>query len=297
MNKEGILSRIYTNKKYYLFLLPFYIFFIYFFALPALKTLIYSFFRVDNVGFKLKYIGLDNYKYIFGDYRFWTALKNTTLLVIVLTPLVIIVSLFIANSIYKEKSSIKTFIRAAIYIPAITAEVILILTWRFIFNPIYGVLNYIIGIVGIPPQDWLGNPYLVKVAVALVVLTFSLGGPLIIYLASLGGIPDTYYEAALIDGANGRQRFFKITLPLLKPTTLFIIITQTIGYFQIFSTIFLMTDGGPANSTVTLVFLLYATAFKYMNLGGASVISVVLFLICTSLAVIQYKFLSSDVQY
>lgn len=297
MNREGIFSKIYTNKINYLFLFPFYIFFITFFALPALKTLIYSFYKIDNVGFKLKFIGLENYRNVFEDYRFWTALKNTTLLVVVLTPLVIIVSLFIANSIYREKSSLKTFIRASIYIPAITAEVILILTWRFIFNPIYGVLNYIIGIIGIPPQDWLGNPDLVKLAVALVVLTFSLGGPLILYLASLGGIPDTYYEAALIDGANGRQRFFRITLPLLKPTTLFIIITQTIGYFQIFSTIFLMTDGGPANSTVTLVFLLYATAFKYMNLGGASVISVVLFLVCTSLAVIQYKFLSTDIQY
>lgn len=300
MRKAGIsafFGGIYKNKIYYLFLLPFYFFFIYFLVIPAVKTFYYTFFKINNIGFQLKFAGFENYRNIFNDFRFWLSLRNTALLVVILVPLVVITSLFVANSIYREKSWLKTFIRAAIYIPAITAEVVLIMSWRFILNPRIGVLNYILGLVGIPPQDWLGTKSLALLSLSLVLFTFVIGTPLIIYLASLGTIPDTYYEAALIDGANQRQMFFNITLPLLKPTTLYIIVTSTIGFFQIFSTPYIMTDGGPVNSTTTLVLLLYKTAFTYENLGAASVIGVVLFIMCTIIALIQYKYLSSGVEY
>ena len=292
-----VFTSIFKNRVYYLFLLPFYIFFIYFLVIPAVKIFYYSLFKINNVGFKLTFGGLYNYRNIFGDFRFWTSLKNTSLLVVVLIPMVVVVSLFIANSIYREKNRLKTFVRAAIYIPAITAEIVLIMTWKYIYNPRSGLLNYVLDIFKIPPQDWLGSTTLAPLALTLVVLTFSLGAPLIIYLASLGSIPESYYEAALIDGANSRQMFFRITLPLLRPTTVFIIISQTIGYFQIFSTPYLMTGGGPVNSTSTLVFLLYKTAFIYLDLGGAAVIGVVLFLMCTLIAFFQYKYLSGNVQY
>ncbi|MCL5072387.1 MAG: sugar ABC transporter permease [Actinobacteria bacterium] len=300
MKKAGItviFSSIYKNKIYYLFLLPFYFFFIYFLVIPAVKTFYYTFFKINNVGFQLQFAGFTNYKYIFSDFRFWLALRNTAILVVILVPLVVITSLFIANSIYREKSWLKTFVRAAIYIPTITSEVVLIMSWKFILNPRVGILNYIISIFGIPYQDWLGTKSLALLSMSLVLFTFVIGAPLIIYLASLGTIPDTYYEAALIDGANQRQMFFNITLPLLKPTTLYIIVTSTIGFFQIFSTPYIMTDGGPVNSTTTLVLLLYKTAFTYENLGAASVIGVVLFIMCTIIALIQYKYLSRDVVY
>jgi len=294
---SNVITKIIKNKIYYLFLLPFYIFFIYFLVIPSVKVFYYSFFKINNIGFHLRFSGFDNYRNIFNDFRFWTAFINTTLMVVISIPMVVIISLFIANSIYREKSGLKTFVRAAIYIPAITAEIVLIMTWKYIFNPRVGMLNYLISLVGIPPMDWLGSPSLAPFSVVLVVLTFSLGTPLIIYLASLGSIPDSYYEAALIDGANKRKIFFKITLPLLRPTTVFIIISMTIAFFQIFSTPYLMTDGGPVNSTTTLVFLLYKTAFIYQNLGGASVIGVVLFIICTTIAFFQYKYMSRDTEY
>ena len=289
--QKGRCLKVKKNIKWYLFLMPFYIFFIWFWAIPSVNNLVYSFFKIDNLNFEFSYVGLDNYKKMFSDHRFIRSLTNTVFLVIGLTILIVLVSLFIANAVHRSRGPVKTFVRAAIYIPAITAEVILIMTWKFIFNPSQGILNYITGLFGIQPQDWLGNPSIAPFAVLFVVLTFTLGTPLIIFMAALGGIPDNYYEAATIDGANGIQRFFKITLPLLRPTMAFVIITSTIAAFQVFSVIYLMTGGGPAGATSTLVFQLYNTAFKYWDLGGASVISVVLFVICTIIAIIQYRFL------
>ncbi|MEF9427038.1 MAG: sugar ABC transporter permease, partial [Candidatus Mariimomonas ferrooxydans] len=171
------LTSIFKNRVYYLFLLPFYVFFIYFLVIPAGKVFYYSLFQINNVGFKLTFDGLENYRNIFSDFRFWAALKNTSLLVVILIPMVVVVSLFIANSIYREKQRLKTFVRAAIYIPAITAEIVLIMTWKYIYNPRVGLLNYILSFFKIPPQDWLGSPTLAPLALTLVVLTFSLGAP------------------------------------------------------------------------------------------------------------------------
>lgn len=279
----------------YLFLLPAAIFFLCFVILPMIGGIVMSFFDYNPKS--ATFIGIQNYINIFQDEIFRKSLWNTLVLVIGNVPVVVIFSLFVSLTIYKKSAKIRSFFRGVFYLPAIASVVSITVVWGWIFHPNYGILNYILGWFGIDPQVWLGNPSIAKWAILMVLVTLSVGQPIVLYMASLGNIPKDYLEAAEIDGANSTQVFKNITWPLLKPTTLYIVIITTINSFQCFSLIQLLTAGGPNYATTTIMYQVYERSFTLGQYGLASSMGVVLAVIVMAISIIQYKYLGSDVEY
>jgi len=183
------------------------------------------------------------------------------------------------------------------YLPSITSIVTLTLVWKWIYDYRYGILNYIIGSFGYENIKWLGNKYTVLPALLMVLIYLSLGMPIILLTAAMAAIPKTYYDAAKIDGATDWQILWKITVPLIRPTILYLLIVQVVASFQIFIIIVLMTGGGPYYRSTTLAYQIVQEAFDYNHFGVASTIGIILLMIVSVLTLIQYKFLSKDIQY
>lgn len=279
----------------YLFLLPAAVFFLGFVILPMIGGVVISFF--DYNPRSSVFVGLENYINIFQDPVFKKSLWNTMFLVIGNVPIVVVFSMFVSLTIYKRSSKVRSFFRSIFYLPAIASVVSITVVWGWIFNPNYGILNYILDVFGIEPQVWLGDPNFAKWAILMVLVTLSVGQPIVLYMASLGNVPKDYLEAAEIDGANANQVFWNITWPLLKPTTLYIVIITTINSFQCFSLIQLLTAGGPNYSTTTIMYQVYERSFTLGQYGLASSMGVVLAAIVMLISVVQYKYLGSDVEY
>ncbi len=279
----------------YIFLLPAAIFFIGFVIIPMIGGIVMSFFDYNPKS--ATFIGIENYINIFKDEIFRKSLWNTLVLVIGNVPIVVVFSLFVSMTIFKKSAKIRSFFRGVFYLPAIASVVSITVVWGWIFHPNYGILNYVLGWFGIDPQVWLGNPSIAKWAILMVLVTLSVGQPIVLYMASLGNIPKDYLEAAEIDGANSSQVFKNITWPLLKPTTLYIVIITTINSFQCFSLIQLLTAGGPNYATTTIMYQVYERSFTLGQYGLASSMGVVLAVIVMSISIIQYKYLGSDVEY
>lgn len=279
----------------YLFLLPAGIFFVAFVIIPMIGGIVISF--LNYTAKTSEFIGLKNYIQIFNDPIFIKSLGNTIFLVIGNVPIVIVFSMFVALTIYKRSSKVRSFFRSVFYLPAIASVVTITIVWGWIFHPNYGILNYILSFFGVEPQVWLGNPSIAKWAILMVLVTLSVGQPIVLYMASLGNIPKDYLEAAEIDGANSRELFWNITWPLLKPTTLYIVIITTINSFQCFSVIQLLTSGGPNYSTTTIMYQVYEKSFTLGQYGIASSMGVILAAIVMTISVVQYKYLGSDVDY
>lgn len=279
----------------YIFLLPAAIFFIGFVIIPMIGGIVMSFFDYNPKS--ATFIGIENYINIFKDEIFRKSLWNTLVLVIGNVPIVVVFSLFVSMTIFKKSAKIRSFFRGVFYLPAIASVVSITVVWGWIFHPNYGILNYVLSWFGIDPQVWLGNPSIAKWAILMVLVTLSVGQPIVLYMASLGNIPKDYLEAAEIDGANSSQVFKNITWPLLKPTTLYIVIITTINSFQCFSLIQLLTAGGPNYATTTIMYQVYERSFTLGQYGLASSMGVVLAVIVMSISIIQYKYLGSDVEY
>jgi len=297
--KKGLsnyLKEIENNKESYLFLLPMYLLLLVFLIVPAFQGLYMGFYKY-NAHFEKSFVGVKNFLNILQDNIFWIAMKNTIILFLVVVPLSLIISLLISVIVYNKSQWLKAFIRGAFYLPIVVSGVTLTLTWAYIYNPVFGLANYLLSLLNLGPVVWLGDPRFALLSIIIIIFTFSLGSPIVLYLASLGSIPKSYYEAAEIDGASKVGQFFHITLPLLKPTTLFLLITGTIGAFQVFVVIQLLTSGGPNNATQTLLYLLYQRAFVYGKYGNAAVIGTFLLIFTSIIAILQYKFLVSDIEY
>ncbi|MGL4740367.1 MAG: carbohydrate ABC transporter permease [Sarcina sp.] len=279
----------------YLFLLPAAIFFISFVILPMIGGLVMSFF--DYNPRSSEFIGLQNYLNIFKDPVFKKSMFNTLFLVVGNVPIVMVFSMFVAINIYKRSSKVRSFFRSVFYLPAIASVVSITVVWGWIFHPNYGILNHVLSFFGVDPKVWLGEPSIAKWAILMVLVTLSVGQPIVLYMASLGNIPKEYLEAAEIDGANPRQLFWNVTWPLLKPTTLYIVIITTINSFQCFSIIQLLTAGGPNYSTTTIMYQVYEKSFTLGQYGLASAMGVILAIIVMSISIIQYKYFGSDVEY
>ena len=202
----------------------------------------------------------------------------------------------VTNKIYLLKSSLVTFFRAAFYIPTVVSGVILSVIWLWIFNPAYGLLNYLVSLFGFKHIVWLASKYTLYYLM-IVVLSFGFGVPVIVYLAAMGNISPELYEAARIDGATRRDIKWKITFPLLKPTTFFLLVIRTIGVFQVWVVIQLLTDGGPAHSTETIVFQIYRYAFMYNQFGRASALGMVLVAIIVVIIQLQRKYIGGEIEY
>ncbi|MFD0872275.1 sn-glycerol-3-phosphate transport system permease protein ugpA [Chlamydia abortus] len=290
-----MIRRIIQARWAYFFLLPAYFFFVIFTLLPL----------VQGVGFSLydvklntrKFVGLQHYVALYHDDAFWKALVNTLLITLGVVPAVVVISILVAVVVHPLNKHVQTFFRMSFYMPVVASGVVLSMVWLWIYNPTYGLFNYLIGLIGLEPVAWLGTPGKALVSIIIVVITLVLGQPIILFLAALGGIPQDLQEAAMIDGANSRQRFFRITLPLLKPTTLFVMVTQTIAVFQVFVVIMLLTNGGPANGTQTIVYRIYQTAFDFFNFGYASALGVVMLVIVSFLAWFNFRLLGQDTEF
>lgn len=279
----------------YLFLLPALTFFVIFVLFPMLKGVYISLFDYDITSFE--FIGFDNYITLYHDEVFHKSLRNTVLIVAVAVPIIIAFSIFVAMAIYKKAEFIRSFYRGVFYLPAVTSVVSVTVVWGWIYHPNYGVLNYITSFFGFEPVSWLGDTKTALMAITVILITTSVGQPIILYIASLGNIPTTYIEAAQIDRATPGQIFRKVIWPLLMPTNLYVIVITTINSFQIFALIQLLTSGGPVYSTSTVMYGVYEQAFLLGNFGLASAMGVVLAVIIGLISIIQFKYFGSDVEY
>lgn len=275
----------------YLFILPNLALIAVFLIYPLFETFRLSFYDADIQG--ETFVGLQNYITIFSDPIFINSIKNTFYFVLIVVPAVVIVSFTLAAMMRDLRQSSKSIFRIIFYLPVISTPVVMTMIWSWIYNTNYGILNYFRSLFGYAPTEIMGTPTSAIIALSVVVATWSIGQPIILYLASMDGIPKDYYEAADIDGASPLRKFFNITLPLVGHTTLFVTITTTIATFQIFVVIYLLTGGGPYFATETLVFTIYRTAFTSYEFGKASAQGVVLFVIIAIIALVQLRLLRS----
>ncbi|UCH24653.1 MAG: sugar ABC transporter permease [Trueperaceae bacterium] len=293
-----LLARIWKGRWGYCFVLPALIPFVIFTVYPLLQGIWLSFYKAGVNRAKWTFIGLDNYVRLFTrDNAFQIGVKNTFLFVLVVVPVALVISLFVAVIVYPLRQRSQTFFRIAFYMPVVSAGVILAMVWLIIYSREFGLLNAslemlgIFKLFGIDKIGWLAQPDTALLSLSLVVISWSLGQPLILFRAGLGAIPEELYEAAKLDGAAGWQQFWRITLPLLQPTVLFVLVTLTIAVFQVFVVVLLMTLGGPANATQTIVFRLYENAFTFFKFGYASAMAVVLLAIISVVAAVQFRLL------
>jgi multiple sugar transport system permease protein len=297
MTRRSIWKSIYQERWAYIFLVVPLTLFAVFRVAPIGLTLLLGFLDWFPNG-KPVWVGLENFAYLFADDIFWKSLGNTVRYTIVVVPIGLCISLFLAWLIHGIRSQHwQGFFKSAFYLPGVTSGAILALVWVWIYNPTRGLLNYLLSLVNVSPQPWINDAAMALPSLMLMPLIGGHGAAIVLLTASMGSIPVTYYEAAQLDGANPWQQLHRITLPLLKPTLLYLIITGTIGSFQVFTQVLMMTGGGPYYATTTLVYLIYTDAFNFFDFGKAAACATVLFVILAAVAVAQYRFLSSEVEY
>ncbi|RZL06786.1 MAG: sugar ABC transporter permease, partial [Rubrivivax sp.] len=229
----------------------------------------------------LRFVGLGNYLALLQNPLFWKALGNTFYFVLVGVPLSIAASLGAALLLHSRLARFRPFFRTALFAPVVTTVVAVAVIWRYLFHTRYGMANWGLSLVGIEPVDWLGDPAWAMPTIILFAVWKNFGYNMIIFLAGLQGIPEDLYEAARIDGASPWKQFRHVTLPQLGPILLLVGILTMAGYFQLFAEPYVMTQGGPLQSTVSVLYLMYEEGFKWWNLGNASAVAFLLFAIMT----------------
>ena len=254
-----------------------------FFALPVLLGLGLSFSDFDLYALadwrNLRFAGLDNYRHLLALPLFWQSLANTLQFVVLGVPLSIALSLGCAVLLQSPLARFKPFFRTALFAPVVTTLVAVALIWRYLLHTKYGLVNAGLGAVGIGPVDWLGDPFWAMPAIVLLAVWKNFGFNMIIFIAALQAIPDELYEAARLDGASRWAQLRFITLPMLAPTMLLVSVLTMAGYFQLFAEPYVMTQGGPLQSTVSVLYLMYEEGFRWWNLGLASAVAFLLFVL------------------
>lgn len=270
-----------------IFLLPNFVCFFSFTLFPILASFLLSFTRWDILSTPV-FVGIGNYMELFTeDPVFLQVLKNTLLFTILTVPATVVLSLLVAVGLNTSLKGRNVY-RIAFFLPLISSSVIVAALWKWLLVPDFGLVNYCLSWIGISGPNWLTDAVWALPAISFVSVWKSLGFNMVIYLAGLQGIPDTYYEAVEIDGGGALSKFFHITLPLLSSTTFFVFIMSIISSFQSFDLIRLMTDGGPGRSTSVLSHYLYQSAFSYFKMGYASAISYILFGLVLVITCIQF---------
>lgn len=268
-----------------------------FYIFPFLQNLWFGFNNVNQFNVA-SFCGIDNYTKLIKDEEFMTALMNSLKSAVVIVPAVLILSLLTA-ALLNTKIRGKSIYRTLYFLPAVTMSVAISLVWKWIYNGEYGILNSILGVLGIKGNNWLSSPQYALVMVLIVEIWIAVGYNMIILLAGMQGISKSYYEAAFIDGAGSFSCFSKITIPILTPTIFFVVITSIISSFQIFDTIFMMIpkDSPAFSASQTLVMMFYRNAFDYGKKGYAAAISSVVFLIVMIVTAVQFKMQKKWVHY
>jgi ABC-type sugar transport system permease subunit len=280
------------------FAAPFVVLFGIFLAFPILASFALSFtsFGLRDLANPIgtTFVGLRNYIDVLGDSTFWTSLFNTAYFVVVGVPLTLGVGLLIANALNRGVTRFRVAFRVGYYLPVITSIVAIAVVWRFLLNPDVGLVNMLLAGIGIKGPAWLADPVFAMPSIIAMAVWRNLGFAMVVFLAGLQAIPASLYEAAAIDGAGRWQAFRFVTIPMLRPTILFMTVITTIGYLQLFEEPFVMTDGGPLDKTLSVTMYMYRQGFKFFEQGYASAIAYILFVIVAIVAFLQFKFLRSD---
>jgi multiple sugar transport system permease protein len=254
-----------------------------FFFVPVVAGLVLSFtdFDIYAIGApaNARFVGLGNYAQVLSNPMFWKALGNTFYFVLVGGPLSVAASLAAAMLVSSRLTRFQAVFRSIYFLPVVTTLVAVAIVWRYLYHPQYGLLNWVLGGLGLPAVDWLGDPRWAMPAIILLAVWKNFGYNMLIFVAGLQAIPDELYEAAHLDGAGWWQRFRWITLPGLAPTFLFVGVMTMLGSFQIFAEPYVMTQGGPLKSTTTVVLLMYEEGFRWWRMGLAAAIAFILFVI------------------
>ena len=274
----------------YIFLLPSLLFFLLFVVAPMFICVFYSLFDYGLGGLG-DFVGLDNYIRLFQDPIFHKGLINTIIIVVVAVPTVTAFSLWVSSAIYRMHAFPRSFFRCVFYLPVVTGSVAITVVWKWILNPYNGILNQVTDNVGF---DWLGTQSTAIWFIILILFTTSIGQPIVLYVAALGNVDNSIIEAAQVDGATKLQVFWKIKWPAIMPTTLYVLVITTINSFQCFALIQLMTQGGPMNATMTIMYQVYYAAYRLYDLGYANAIGVILAIIIAIFSAVQFKLAKTD---
>ncbi len=262
-----------------------------FFVIPVLAAFVLSFTDFDIYALGnweyIRFVGFQNYLRILDTPLFWTALKNTFYFVLVGGPLSVAVSLGTALMLNSKLARFKSLYRTIYFLPVVSSLIAVAIIWRYLYHPAHGLLNYLLSFFDIAPVDWLGDTAIAMPAIIIMAVWKNFGYNMLIFIAGLQNIPEDLYEAAHLDGANAWQQFRDITLPMLKPTSVFVVMITIIGYFQLFAEPYVMTQGGPLNSTTSIVFLMYEQGFRWWSMGYAAAIAFVLFMIILFFTMLQ----------
>ncbi len=290
LNAKSRKLMIRETRTSYLFLLPFLVFFVGFVVYPMIMCLYTSFFDA-TMGREDIFVGLKNYQTLLQDEVFWIALKNTLIIVGVSVPVTCIFSLWVASAISRMPVAATSAFRCIFYLPVVTGSVAVTMVWKWMFNNYYGVLNYLGNQTGILDENinWLGDPKYALGCIIMILLTTSVGQPIVLYVSALDNVDKSLVEAAEVDGASRLQTFWKIKMPQMMPTTLYILVITTINSFQCFALIQLLTSGGPNNSTMTIMYYIYYQAFKLYKYGYGNAMGVILAIIIAILSAVQFK--------
>jgi multiple sugar transport system permease protein len=279
----------------YIFLAPWLIFFVVFMLIPFIYGIVYSVFDYNYMD--MKFIGLDNFKNILTNKFFLKSIVNTLILAVIGIILTISTTLFLSQLIVRQNKRLQIVSKMGLFIPAVSSSIAITAVWKWVFNPTFGISATLLSNLGLPAFDYSSNSATAMGMISLMLLSFGIAQPVVLYTTAMDAIPSTFFEAAEIDGATQLQKFFSITLPLVKPTTLYLLITMTIGGMQVFEVPMFLTGGGPNYATTTILLFLYNIAFKSGQVGRAAAMGVILFVIIGVLAIIQFRTMKSDVTY
>jgi multiple sugar transport system permease protein len=280
--------RWHEAKWAYLFLLPNLVLFLVFTIYPVIASFFYSL-NQWNIHNPMKFIGLQNYATLFSDATFKKVLGNTFYYTAGIIPFQTALGLLIAIGL-NQKIRFTTVYRSMFFVPVVTSSIAVSMVWQWMYQPEWGVFNSLLKQIGIQGPNWLFSTTWAMPSVILLSIWKNVGYSVVLYLAALQGVPESLHESAMIDGANAWQRFWRITLPMISPTTFFIIVLSVIGSFQSFDQIYVLTQGGPARATSVISHYLYQTGFQYFEMGYAAAIAYVLFAMLLVATVIQWYY-------
>ncbi|MCC7447978.1 MAG: sugar ABC transporter permease [Anaerolineae bacterium] len=264
--------------------------------IPIIQAFSTSFYDAPLLSPRRTYIGLDNYITAFNDPVFIRSIVNTVVYAIGAVILQVILALGLALLIRDRLPGVG-FFRSAYFLPVVTSLVVVSTVWKVMYNTNDGLINSLLRTVNITPQPWLTSPHLALLSIIIIGVWKEVGFSMLVLLGGLNNIPAELYEAASIDGARGWYRFWHITLPLLRRPMLFVVVLSTINAFKVFTPIYLITEGGPVDSTQTMVYYIYQTSFKYFKMGYASALSFIVLALVLVFTIVQFRMLRSDVEY
>ena len=283
-----------TRKKIvpYLLVSPYIVHFLLFVAFPVIFSIVLTFHKWNIIA-PMEYTGLNNYVRLFNDKTFIKSMGNTLIFLLIHIPLQIIVALFLAE-ILNQKLKLRGVFRGAFFLPVIVSGVVVTILWQQLYGFDTGLFNRLLTGAGLSKVGWLTDPSIAMVSIAVMATWKNVGLYIILFLVGLQTVPAQYYEAADLEGANHWQKFFKITLPMINPTIFMVVILSTIGGFSLFIEPYIMTGGGPLNSTVSAVLYIYKQGFFYYHMGYAATLGLFFALIILAVVVIQKKFIEKD---